>query len=105
MTYIKAVTPIKMEAGSSEPAGHSSAKNKSYSQRPNAKKIARNNAGGQSTSIVKSKFTGRETELKDHTFTMGPNSGTMFSKSKKELMIFFKKKNSSIVRFILQGSL
>jgi len=76
MTDIKAVNLFKMEAGSSKPAGHSSSKSKSYNQRRNAKKKARNNV---LTSIVKPKFTGRETELKDHIFTMGPNSCMMFS--------------------------
>jgi len=97
--------PVKTETGSSEPAGHFTSKGKSYNQRRKAKNKSRNNAGGLPTSATKPKFIGRETELKDHVFVMGANSCMMFSRTKKELMIFFKKKNSSIVRSILQGSL
>ena len=80
-------TPAKAEASSSEPAGQPSTKKSNYHRRNQEKKRQKNNTGGYPTAPVRSKFTGRTAELKDHIFAMGSNSGAIFSKSKKEFLL------------------
>ena len=97
-----AATPVKTEAGSSEPTGQSSSK-KSYNQRRNARRnqAKKNNTGGYvNTGPARSKFIGRTAAIKDHIFTMGTGSGALFSKSKKELLLHFSGKNEHIVTSI-----
>ena len=68
------------------------------------KKQQKNSAGGYPTTTARSKFTGRTPELKDRNFTMGANSGAIFSRSKKEYLIRVSRKNVDIEKYIAQGA-
>ena len=108
MTDTKVTNPtpaIQAEAGSSQPAEHLSSKKNTYNQwRNQKKKQQKNSAGGYPTTTARSKFTGRTPELKDRNFTMGANSGAIFSRSKKEYLIRVSRKNVDIEKYIAQGA-
>ena len=52
----------------------------------------------------KTKFVGRTTEIKNHVFTTGTNSGSIFSKSKKEILHHIEKRSPEVERAITEGT-